>query len=327
MRLNRTIFQTEHSAMFLDQISKAVMISNPQAGRRHRKRAQQIEIAKRELEQSGVSVTLCETAEVGDGATVAREAISNGAELIVVCGGDGTINDVVCGMAHSQVPLAVLPGGTANVLARELGLPLDIAAAARTISRSVPRRVALGNVGQRYFLLMAGVGFDAGVVKKINLKVKKVFGMASYVIEALWQLVFERRMPFYVYSDGRRHQATFACISRSQHYGPVRMVREADLFSDQFYVYCFHSGNPLRYLHYAWTILASAQPKMPAFTGFPARQIRCERIDSGEKPVFLQVDGEFAGQLPCTIEIVPDALTLMVPANFASETNSHLLQK
>lgn len=313
--------------MFLEQISKAVIISNPHAGRQHRKRAQQIEIAKRELEQSGLSVILFETTEVGNGAIVAREAISNGAELIVVCGGDGTINDVVCGMAHSQVPLAVLPGGTANVLARELGLPLDIAAAARTISRSVPRKVALGNVGQRYFLLMAGVGFDAGVVKKLNLKVKKLFGMASYVMEALRQLVFEPPMPFYVYSEGCRYQATFACISRSQHYGPVRMVREADLFSGQFYVHCFHSRNPLRYLLYAWSILVAEQSKLPDFTGFPARQIRCERIDSSERPVFLQVDGEFAGELPCTIEIVPDALTLMVPADFASGANPHFLQK
>jgi diacylglycerol kinase (ATP) len=313
--------------MVMERISKAVLILNSQAGRKQRRRAEQIQIAQRELEKMGFSVILCETAQPGHGAAVARDAIESGADLIVVCGGDGTINDVVSGMAHSQVPLAVLPGGTANMLARELGIPLDIAAAARAISRSVPRKVALGKVGQRYFLSLAGVGFDAGIINKINLKAKKLLGMASYVMEAFRQLVFEPPTPFYVYSEGRLHQATFACISRSQHYGPIRMVREADLFSDQFYVYCFQSGNPLRYLLYAWTILVAGQSKLPDLTGFPSRQIRCERMDSGEKPVFLQVDGEFAGQLPCTIEIVPDALTLMVPANFTSETNSHFLRK
>jgi YegS/Rv2252/BmrU family lipid kinase len=300
--------------MFLEQIKKAVLIFNPQAGRKRRQRARQIELAKRELEHSGVKVELFETAGPGEGAAVARQAIQSGAELVVVCGGDGTINDVVCGMAHSRVPLAVLPGGTTNVLARELGLPLDIAAAARLISRSEPRRVALGKVGRRYFLLMAGVGFDARVIHKINSNAKKMFGMASYVMEAVRQLVFEPPEPFLVHSEGRSHRATFVCVSRSQHYGPFKMVREADLFSDRFFLYCFHSENPLRYFQYAWAILAGRQSQLADVSMFPAHQVRCERIASQKKEIFLQVDGEFAGPLPCTIEIVPDALTLLVPS-------------
>jgi diacylglycerol kinase family enzyme len=92
------------------------------------------------------------------------------------------------------------------------------------------------------------------------------------------------------------------------------MVREADLFSDRFFIYCFHSENPLRYFQYAWAILAGRQSRLADFTMFPAQQIRCEGIASPKKQVSFQVDGEFVGPLPCTIEIVPDALTLLVPS-------------
>ena len=296
------------------QPSKAVLIYNPEAGRRRRLRPQQLQTARDEMERAGIELAILETVRPGDGSKLAREAIQAGAGLIVVCGGDGTINDVVCGMAHSHVPLAVLPGGTANVMARELGLPLDIGAAARAIPTSTPRRLALGCAGTRYFLLMAGVGFDAHVVRKVTLRWKKLFGMASYVIESVRQALFEPLSPFMLSVDGRRHQVTFACISRSQHYGPIRMVREADLFSDQFYVYCFHCENRLRYFLYALAVLAARPTQLPDFSRFPARKIHCEQIASNGNKVFLQVDGELAGQLPCTFEIVPDALTLLVPA-------------
>ena len=94
------------------------------------------------------------------------------------------------------------------------------------------------------------------------------------------------------------------------------MVREADLFSDRFFIYCFHSENPLRYFLYAWAILTGRQSQLADVTMFPAQQVRCEEIDSQKEQVYLQVDGEFVGPLPCTIEIVPDALTLLVPPKF-----------
>ena len=142
---------------------------------------------------------------------------------------------------------------------------------------------------------------------------KKRLGMASYVIETLRQLLFEPLSPFVLRADGERRVVTFACVSRTQHYGPVRMVREADLFSDRFYTYCFHSANSFRYFLYALAILAGRQACLADFSQFPAQKIHCEQIESSAEEIFLQVDGELAGQLPCTIEIVPDALTLLLP--------------
>jgi diacylglycerol kinase (ATP) len=308
----KTIALTEPVSL-PQQISTAVLISNPEAGRKHRLRHRQIQAARRELEESGISVAPWETIKAGDGERLARNAIQSGAQLVVVCGGDGTINEVVCGMAQSQVPLAVLPGGTANVLARELGLPLDIPSAARLISKSTPRRVALGRAGSRYFLLMAGIGFDARVVRAVNGRWKKLLGMSTYVIEAFRQLFLGPPCSFVLSANGIDHKATFACISRSQHYGPIRLVREADLFSSQFYTYCFPSERPARYLLYALAVLAGRPGRLSDFRGFAATTIQCEQVSPNGHGVFLQVDGEPAGRLPCTIEIVPDALTLLVP--------------
>lgn len=294
--------------------AKAVLIYNPQAGRRRWLRPQQIQAATEELARNGISVQTQATTGPGAGTELARDAIQAEADLIVVCGGDGTINEVVCGMAHSRVPLAVLPCGTANVLARELRLPLDMRAAAREIPSATPRRLALGLAGRRYFLLMAGAGFDAQIIYKLALRWKNLLGIGGYVLETIRQVLFEPKTAFIVSTEDRRMEATFACISKSQHYGPFRMVREADLFSEHFFVYCFRSRNRLRYFLYSLALLTGRLDRLADVVRFPARTVRCEQTEPASKKVLFQVDGELAGRLPCTIEMVPDALTLLVPA-------------
>jgi diacylglycerol kinase family enzyme len=261
-----------------------------------------------------LAVAVREIGDSTDGSQLVRDAIESQSDLIIVCGGDGTINHVVRGMVHTRVPLAILPGGTANMLARELGLPLDVVAAARTIPLSTPQRLSLGSANGRLFLSVAGIGFDARVVQKLNGHSKKWLGMMSYILEGARQLFFGPPAPLFAIStNGVRHTATFACASRAQHYGPVRAIPEADLFSDQFHVYCFHSRSRLRYLHYATALLTGQQAGLPDFSSFPARTLRCEPLETNPPDILLQVDGELSGPLPCTIEIVPDAITLLVP--------------
>jgi diacylglycerol kinase (ATP) len=272
--------------------------------------------ATHEFEQAGIVVTGQQTTRPGEATHLARSAVQAGVDLVIACGGDGTINEVVCGMAHSRVPLAILPAGTANVLAREISLPLNIAAAARAIPSSTPQRLALGRVGSRYFLLMAGVGFDARVVKQVNGHSKKFLGMGSYIAEAIREALFGTPVPFLLSTATERHRATFACIARSRHYGPIKMIREANLYSEQFYIYCFHSENRFRYFRYALAVLRGNAHSLPDVSRFAASEIRCEPAGQDGQQVFLQVDGESAGELPCAIQIVPDALTLLVPAGF-----------
>ncbi len=291
----------------------AVLIYNPKAGRRRWRRPKQIRAVVEALERSGMAVSAWPTPNPGAGTELARQAVQAGVDLIVVCGGDGTINEVVRGMAQSQVALAILPGGTANGLARELGLPLEIPAAARAILSSAPRRVSLGRAGDRFFILMAGAGLDGQVLYKLGWRWKQWFGIASYVFETLRQALFRRLTPFVISTGRQRHQVSFAIVSKSQHYGPFRMVREADLFSDRFCVYGFHSERGLRYLLYALAVLTGRSAAVYDISRFPAQKVCCEPIPSERKKVYFQVDGELAGTLPCTMEIVPDALTLLVP--------------
>jgi diacylglycerol kinase family enzyme len=160
---------------------------------------------------------------------------------------------------------------------------------------------------------MAGIGFDAQIVRNVNSQWKKLFGMATYFMEALRQLAQAPLRPFLLIDGQTRRQVTFACISRAKYYGPIRMIPEADILSNQFYVYCFSSSNPFRYLFYTAALLTNLQSRLPDFSGFAAQEVRCEQLSVNGYKTYLQVDGESAGELPCTIAVVPDELSLMFP--------------
>ncbi|MBI4442531.1 MAG: diacylglycerol kinase family lipid kinase [Acidobacteria bacterium] len=298
--------------------SNGVLIYNPEAGSLRKRCAELIRQVMTELERAGIAVTPCSTTGPGTGEPLARQAVQSGADLIVVCGGDGTINEVVCGMAHSHVPLAVLPGGTANGLGRELRLPRNLRAAAQCIASAQPRRIPLGRVGgqvgERYFLLMAGIGLDALVISRLPHQWKRRLGMAGYFLEAVRQGLLGPLKAFVISSEGKRLSAAFACISKAQYYGPLRMTPEANIFSETFYVYSFPPRSRFRYFLYGLALLAGQLKRFPEIGRFPARKIQCEASSPTSPPIFFQVDGELAGQLPCTVELVPDALTLLVPA-------------
>ncbi|HLX61973.1 MAG TPA: acylglycerol kinase family protein, partial [Planctomycetota bacterium] len=166
----------------------ALLIYNPTSGRRRRTRLAEVENARKLLAADGLSVELAATSARDSATQFAMQAAAEKRDLVIVCGGDGTINEVVNGLAGSSVAMGILPAGTANILAKELGVPWDIAAAARKIARSEARRIALGAVmntgaggtgdpqhgtadtaqGARYFLCLGGAGADAAVVHAVR---------------------------------------------------------------------------------------------------------------------------------------------------------------
>src|SRR5579872_5201184 len=129
-----------------NEIHDAVIIYNPTSGRRRQRRFVEIEEAARILKQAGINAELSPTTGRNSATAMARQAVAQNRGLVIGCGGDGTINEIINGLAPSKVPLALLPAGTANILAKELGIPWDIPAAAKLITESVPRRIALGMV-------------------------------------------------------------------------------------------------------------------------------------------------------------------------------------
>ncbi len=250
---------------------------------------------------------------------IARDCIEQGADLILVAGGDGTINEVVNGMVHSDVPLGVIPGGTANVLAVELGLGCRVEAAARTLAKSTPERISLGllrtaSQEPRYFALMTGAGLDAHIVYNVSARLKSAMGKAAYWIGGLVHGL--RILPeFTAEVNGREYRASFALVTRVRNYGgDLEIARRISLLDDDFEVVLFQGVNPLRYMTYLAAVMIGAAERLKGVT-----VLRAERVTFAlpeDRRIYVQIDGEFAGPLPATVEIVPQALSLLVPPSF-----------
>ncbi len=289
----------------------AALIYNPLSGRLRWKRQRDLDRATHLLDAYGIRIVRIPTTGAGSATALAREQVAAGRDLIIACGGDGTVNEVVNGMAGSRVPLALLPAGTGNVLAKELGLPWDIWRAAEYIPAGEVRRIALGRAGERYFICMAGVGVDANIVYRLSVQTKLSLGMLAYWIESFRQLLEYEFPLFSVRVEGQSFQAALLVVSRTKNYGgPVQLTRRADLFSDEFEVCLFQRRNRFLYLLY---FLALQMGLLERFRD--VRFLRTRRVEAqpGEQRIQVQVDGELAGALPMDFVIVPEALSLLVP--------------
>jgi diacylglycerol kinase (ATP) len=152
--------------------------------------------------------------------------------MIVVHGGDGTVNEAMQSLVGGQTPLAVWPGGTANVLMRELTLPRALERVATMIARGRTRRVSVGRAGQRYFLLMAGVGLDAALVGAVNPRLKRLAGQGAFWFAAFQQFVRWEPRRFLVEVEGQRYGATFTLLANASYAGHMRIAPQASMESD-----------------------------------------------------------------------------------------------
>jgi diacylglycerol kinase (ATP) len=268
------------------------------------------------LAASGMDITMTPTTGPGEATEYARRAVASGADLVLAAGGDGTLNEVVNGMVHSRVPLGILPGGTANVLANELGLAGPIDTVAASVAQLAPERISAGllraqGTAPRHFLLMAGAGLDAHIVSTIDSELKKKLGKLAYWIGGLGQL--GRRFPqFEVSAAGRSLKCSFALASRVRSYGGgLEIARTACLLDDYFELVTFEGEQSSTYLKYFSGVLTGQHAKMKGVSILQA--CRVEFSSPPDIEAYVQIDGEFAGHLPAEVEIVPDALTLLAP--------------
>jgi diacylglycerol kinase (ATP) len=294
----------------------AALIFNPVAGGGRARR--KLDKAMRLLESSGYQISLLVTREPGEATRLARESVAERRDLVIVSGGDGTINEVVNGLARTTTPMAVLPSGTANVLAKELGLPWDVQRAAELIPRCTGKRIALGLLvptdnpeRQRYFLCLGGAGPDGEMTHALNPAFKLKAGILAYWMEGFRQL-FRYTFPrFQVISNGHSLEASMVVVGRTKHYGgPFQITTGAELFEDSFEVVAVTTRSPLRYLSYLPALWLGTLRGMKGIHSWKATELRC--VPNGTA-VRAQVDGEPAGTLAAEFRIVPDALTLMVP--------------
>jgi diacylglycerol kinase (ATP) len=273
------------------------------------------------LERNGHDVTVAPTTGPGTAGAIARQWIAHGADLIIAAGGDGTINEVVEGMVGSRVPLAILPAGTANVLAMEMKLGARLERVAERLEECRPHRIPLGHLTcdggrvERHFVLMAGIGLDAHIVYNVNDTIKKHLGKLAYWL-AGWSLLGKRLEHFTVETGGQRAECSFALISKVRNYGgDFEIARHVNLLDDEFEVVLLAGRNALRYVKY---FAGMAMNVLAGMNG--ATVLRSDRVTLSAPPgsrVYVQIDGEFAGHLPAEVSIVPDALTLLMPPEYA----------
>jgi YegS/Rv2252/BmrU family lipid kinase len=306
-------------------LRNALLIHNPNAGNGGSGRRQMLDEARRIFSFAGIEAELIETRGPGDATEMALRATAEGRQLVIACGGDGTLNEVVNGLAAEQngspVPLALLPGGTANVLAKELNLPWDIPSAAERLVHGHLRDIALGLATpleqpekRRYFLSVAGAGPDGMIVYAIDLDLKARVGILAYWWQGARE-IFRYKFPhFHVVTGDQRLDASLVVVGRTKHYGgPFKITTGADLYEDHFELMALTTQSGFRYLSYLPSLWMNNLRGTDGVHFWKADSIVCEPLDAN--PVYAQIDGEPLARLPVEFKIVPRALKLLVPQN------------
>lgn len=298
------------------------VIFNPEAGGIRRGGKRMLEDAIAQLAAQGIPASLQATSGPNTAGAIARDLVRNeGVSRVLVAGGDGTLNEVLNGIVGLDVELGVLPAGTANVLANELGIG-RWSRALRAISACRPCRIPVGRLdfpdgSSRYFLMMAGAGLDARMVHQVDPGLKRRVGKLAYWVAGLSQLG-RKLEQLHVRVDGRQMQGSFCLASRVRNYGgDLEIAPTIRLTDDDLEVVLFQATLTATYLAHLANVVAGRVQSAQGINTMRARSI--EVLPAGTEPVHLQVDGEHAGYLPVRISVCPDALTLLTPPSYKGQ--------
>jgi diacylglycerol kinase (ATP) len=288
---------------------KAVIVANPKAGG-----GRAFRDIRRHIEQwndPDWDVDILTTKHPGHAGRLALNLLEAPPDLLAVCGGDGTVHEVASCLPAPPFPIAVLPAGTANVIARELKLPLNPVRALKIGLKRTVQRVDLGELGpQRRFVFVAGIGFDAYVAANVDASLKDRLGMCAYALAILRCLRTYTFSEFQVAVNERTFRATSCLVANAKSYGGgLLFCPRADMQDGLLDVLVLegHSRMKLaRFLFHAWM-------------GHPERHAWIHRLQSrrvsitGSEDIMIQADGELAGTLPVDIRLLPSTFPLVVP--------------
>jgi diacylglycerol kinase (ATP) len=289
----------------------AVVIANPTSGS-YASHAQEVEETMAFLRHSGWKVDLRLTEAAGDGRRLAREAVEQEAEVVIAAGGDGTINEVIQELAGSETALGVLPIGTVNVWAREMGIPLESVGAREVLLHGETRRIDLGRINDRFFLLMVGIGFDGEVVQSVEKKRFKRFGALGYLFASIRMSVrFDGfRVSLKINEREVRIRALQIVIGNTQLYGgAIKLTWHAKCDDGLLDVCIVRTGSLWRQVLTLMDVLLQRKRgrQFMSYETCTSLEVRTRR------PIAMQIDGDAAGQTPAIVRVVPGALRVIVP--------------
>ena len=288
---------------------RIALIWNPAAGRAT---PEKLEEASGFLSSRGFEVEKMATGKRGDAEIFAKEAAAKGCEFIVAAGGDGTINEVVQSMAFGKAKLGIIPLGTVNVLAKELGIPTSFRKSLACFAEGRARTISLGRAtiqegrSSRFFILMAGIGFDAEVVEANNADLKKKIGRLSYLATAGRR--FFKNSPEKLRFDIERDKITgfHAVIGKASRYGGnFKITRNASLFDPDLHAVIIKSPKRRHLLKLALFALTGTLPY------FEGSEFKVARVVGVEGRAKIQLDGDYFGETPCRIESAENCLTVI----------------
>lgn len=289
-----------------------LVIHNPTAGRRRRRR---LDVVLHLLAEAGCRIDLAPTSRRGDAEEFA--AAAGAVDAVVAAGGDGTINEVANGLLRRQaagqapIPLGIVPLGTANVLAAEIGLATDPDSVVRTLLHGAPRAIHPGLVNDRYFLCMAGAGLDAFVVQDVDLRLKWLLGKPAYAFQTVKRLLQPQERCYTVTVDGVAHQAAQVILAKGRFYaGTFIIAGAARLTEPLLYACLFHRAGRWPALRYIAAVLLGFSHRLSDVSILPAHKVQID--GTAGHPV--QGDGDCIALLPADVSVSATGLPVLYPA-------------
>ncbi len=284
---------------------KVALIVNPIAGQGRAIKV--LPKVEKEL-QDHFELLVLRTLPEKDGLALSRIALEEDCQAVVALGGDGTISQVINALAESKVPLGVVPCGTANVFANEMGIPRDPGKACRIVLDAKKREIDLGKADGQFFLLMAGIGFDANVVRDVNPDVKRMLKDLAYVLTGVKTVLTYRPSRMTVRVDEEHEQdGYFVVVGNARFYaGRFSVTKMASIEDGLLDVCIFKNGEMKSFARYITGVLLGNHTGFSDVEYLRGRSIRIEAAH----PTLVQADGELIGELPMVFSVAPRALSV-----------------
>jgi len=304
-------------------VARIAIILNPAAGRGQgaRRRAELERLLAHEAgtlaQASPVRWEIIETTAPGSGSDLAAAAVNAGAQLVAACGGDGTYGEVVNGIVGTGARLGIVPLGTGNDFARCLGLGTDLERSVHTLFHGTPRPVDLGHTQGRWFINVAGCGFDAVVAQRVNKQRSKagwrhIRGTAAYVVALVQSLIAFRPAALRLTLDGqtRELRAMLCTVANAPSYGGGMLVAPDAAIDDGFFDLCLIGDTGrLEFLRAFPRVFKGTHVTHPKVTMLRAKHIKIE----SDPPLPILVDGDVMGTTPAEFSLTPHAIEVMAP--------------
>jgi YegS/Rv2252/BmrU family lipid kinase len=321
-------------ADFQEKLSmrRVALIYNPASGQNSTKHRAAIDKALAILRKAGVEAEALETLSAGSAGAQAEDAARRGCDTILACGGDGTVHEVLQSLVGTDTVLGVVPLGTANALAQNLGLGSSPSKAVRKLLTADPVRVSVGNISyrdatgathSRYFTVAAGVGADALFLSLLDPTLKRRFGYLLYVVEAfrVWATysfpLFQASFVEGASAKPRVEEISQLLAVRIRDFGGVlhNLAPGATLHKNGLRLVAFKTRSRLSYFRFLLAVVVGRQTFSREIELLDAVSVECRLRNGSSARLFAEADGELLGDLPVHIEIVPYAVTLLIPPN------------